>query len=229
MSRSSPARRQAFALAFSMVAVIGVGALPAPLHAQAGMHGRAAMATRMDCAGLAAQKHATLSVEACERKKAALLSLQDASATPGGERPGDEAMTCTQLIAELQSMGPGIDPALGEKARIAGEAVRETYDRQNAAAKAMAARQAAESIAAMAGPNIVQGIVGAKHSAESVALGTAGSQAMRGARDQASFASADASDALAQRMRDDPRFARLLALVQRKNCGMGDMPKVPGG
>lgn len=187
-----------------------------------------ALRQRMDCSMLARQPNPALTVAECERRKASYGQLDSAVHAPEGERPGDEALTCTEAIAEMQSLRfSGVAADTARENVAAGEQLREAVDSGDAAAGAMAARHTAETMAVAAMPNAVQGVVAYRHAAEQVALGQANTARMAAARGRAADASGKASEELATALHANPRFARLMRLVQQKNCQFGDAPAAP--
>lgn len=187
-----------------------------------------ALLQRMDCSLLARQPHPMLTVAECERRKASAGQLDAAMRAPDGERPGDAALTCAEAIAEMQSLQfAGVSADTADEGRAAGERVRETLERGDAAAGAMAARQAGEALAVAAMPNPVKGAVLYKHRAEQIALGQANMAGMADARGRAAEANGRAAVELAANLQANPRFARLMRLVQEKNCAFDDAPATP--
>ncbi|MET0717241.1 MAG: hypothetical protein ABWY34_02440, partial [Pseudoxanthomonas sp.] len=82
-------------------AVLALVFLPLLAHARQSAQDLQNAAAAVDCRQLAAMPNPP--VETCEAQKAAFGNLGAAAAAPGGARPGDAAMTCPQIIAELQS------------------------------------------------------------------------------------------------------------------------------
>ncbi|MBN8480812.1 MAG: hypothetical protein J0L88_04385 [Xanthomonadales bacterium] len=169
-----------------------------------------------------------MSVETCKARMAAQRDLSTAMDDPAGVRAGDEAMTCTAIIAEMQSIGfQGIDQATAEAARRAGEGLRTTYDRAHADAAELAARQSAAAAAAMLAPQPVQGALSLAQSAEQAALAKRAAAELSAARTRSAATTADAMSELAARLQAHPRYARLMALVQARGCTMDDAPSAP--
>lgn len=214
------------ALAACVVAL--VIAWPRPAAAQAGRPASdpGDAAGRLDCSVLAKMPNPPMSVEACEARKRSVGNLDAAVDTPGGERPGDAQMSCTQVIAEMQSLHfAGISQGTAQEGAQAGSELQAAYQGSQARAGAMAARHTAETMAVGAMPNAVQGAVMYRHAAEQQALGAQNSAAMRPARERVMAANTASSNELAANLRANPRFARLMALVQEKNCQMSDAPQ----
>lgn len=187
-----------------------------------------ALLQRMDCSLPARQHNPTLTVAECERKKASVGQLDAVMRTPGGERPGDENLSCAQVIAEMQSLHfAGISEDTAHESAAAGQQLREALESGTAAAGAMAARHTMETMAVVAMPNAVQGVVAYRHAAEQVALGKANTARMADARGRAGDIASQANMELAANLQANPRFARLMQLVQQKNCQFNDAPAPP--
>ncbi len=179
----------------------------------------------MDCSVLKRHPNPPMSVADCEAMKASQAALTGAVATPGGERPGDDAMTCEQIVDEMRSSNfAGVSVDTSEESKAACEELQTTVDRRNEMAQAMAARQAAATAAASLGPNAVQGAVAAANSAEQQALARDAMRDVHGARGRATAAIAASSLELAASLQANPRFARLMQLVMAKNCDTHDAP-----
>lgn len=172
-------------------------------------------AEAMDCAALDAMPRAPLTREACEAYKASGLQLGQAMGDAAGARPGDGAMTCDQIAAELQALDvTGVSAGNAAEAQAAAGQLRRTQQQAQSAAAAMAARQTAETAAAAAtASNQVAGTVAMRQAAEQQALARRAGDADRAARSRAARAVAAASQDLAAGMRDNPRWAYLLGMA----------------
>ena len=196
-------------------------------HAQApgGAQDAQSMLDRLDCAMLARMPNPPMTVAACEARKRSFGNLSEAVDTPGGERPGDEAMSCTDIIAEMQaSRFAGVSADTAAEGAAAGAELRAAYEGGVAAAGALAAKQGAETAAVAMLPNAVQGAVAYQHAVEQRALAERSGAAIRPARDRTMEANSASSDELAASLRANPRFARLMQLVQARDCRFEDAP-----
>ena len=120
-----------------LVAVLLV-ALASAAHAKPG----SGKPPTIDCKALRAMSNAPMSFEQCEQLKAPAADMQQNRT--GGERPGDDQMSCEQIMAELSQVS--VSSATLESAResvAAGQNLKSTYD------AAMAAATAANSTAMM--------------------------------------------------------------------------------
>ncbi len=182
-------------------------------------------ATQIDCAMLRSQPNAPLSVEACEAMKESQKRLAEAASAPGGERRGDDTMTCSDLEAEMRSMHvPGVSAKTAAEAQAAGAELRAVQDSRMKETATVAARQGAETAAASLAPNAVQGAVAGKHAAEQSALARNATQEMQAATDRATLANSASALELAASLQANPRFARVMQLMVERNCETNDGP-----
>jgi hypothetical protein len=56
----------------------------------------------MDCEQMAAASRGSMSVESCKQMMEAMQGYQKAASDPGASRPGDDKMTCDQIMAEMK-------------------------------------------------------------------------------------------------------------------------------
>jgi hypothetical protein len=182
-------------------------------------------AAAVDCEVLAKQPSPAMTVEACRAQQAAYGGLGQAVNTPGGERPGDESMSCAHNIAEMKSSHfAGVSAETAQAGVVAGQQLQDTYQRRMAKAGTMGARHMSESMAVAGAPNAVQGAVMYKQTAEQQALARDAAAEMQPARNRAMAANAASANELATNLQANPRFARLMQLVLQKNCPYSDAP-----
>jgi len=163
------------------------------------------------CDQLAAMPSAPMTAEAC--RKLMGIAVDD----PASHRPGDEAMSCEQIFAELETRNPaGVSPeeAARQEALIEqGRTMNERHARRNAiesAPEAAALQTAsmlpaplADPIAAAAMASVQKkGVVATKRYMTEVHEVTGG-----------------AADIVDQKLGQDPRLARLSQLAVSKQCG----------
>lgn len=203
----------------TLAAVLALTLLSQLAHAQQRPQDLQSAAAALDCRQLAAMPNPPISVETCEAQKAAFANLGAAAAAPGGARPGDAAMTCPQIIAELQASNfSGVSAGTAADGVAAGEALREAMASNQARAVGLAATQTAETAAASAGPNAVQGAVAMKHEAEQAALRRAAMSEIRPAQTRTGLANAASAQELANHLQANPRVAALFQLAAARNC-----------
>ena len=174
----------------------------------------------MDCRMLAQMPNAPMTVEACQKRMAAHADMMGAMNTPGGERPGDERMTCDAISAEMKSMKvSGVTASNAAAGEAAGRDLQAVYNRAMAEGAAMMGAQTARSAAAAAMPGNAAGHAAAMaNQAEQKALQDRTAAQMGPARARAEAASMAATADLTKAMRANPRFARLIRLAGERGC-----------
>lgn len=173
----------------------------------------------LDCRQLAAMPNPPISVETCEAQKAAFARLGAAMDAQGGERPGDAAMSCEQIVAELQASDfSGVSTETAAEGAEAGEELRDALASNQARAAGLAARQGLETAAASAAPNAVQGAVAMQHEAEQAALRRSAMAQVRPAQTRTGLANAASAQELADSLYANPRVATLFQLAAARNC-----------
>ena len=183
--------------------------------------------SQIDCRALAARPgDAAMSLERCQAQTAGMPELMQSMNQPGGERPGDDAMSCEQVIAELKAVSvPGVSQEHAAESLAAGRQLQTTYDEQMVKGQTLAAAQTARNAAAaginlMTGTNLAGGIAAAQNQAETAALQAQAKAQMGTATSRAAAANANSRGDLAATWRANPRMARLTQLVMKKNCSM---------
>ena len=97
-------------------------------------------APQVDCRAVAAQSGGRMTQAQCEQQFGGYAAMIDAMNQPGGQRPGDEAMTCEQIAAELTAT-----PAQGVSRANAAEGVAAAKDYQARRSKLEAEAAAASA------------------------------------------------------------------------------------
>jgi hypothetical protein len=178
----------------------------------------------VDCAQIAKMPNAPMSYEACQQMMNSAASMQKSMNDPAGQRPGDEAMACEQIKAELQTSGVEVNREHLAQAQTAGADYQAKAAKVQREGKALAAQQAATTVAAAAASAIP--VVG-NAAASAVVATTMAQQQAFAARSQATLTPAQqaltASTAnvmgdTAASMQNNPRQARLMSLAMQKNC-----------
>lgn len=178
----------------------------------------------IDCQALTARPGAPMTLEQCQARTAGHAELMQAMNQPGGERPGDDALTCEQVIAELRTVAtPGVSRANGIESAAAGKQLQDATNSQMAKAGALASAQKARSAAGAGldlatGSNVAGGAAAAQNAAETAALQRQAQAEVGAARSRVDRANANSRADLASTLRANPRMARLIDLAGRKNC-----------
>ena len=173
-----------------------------------------------DCRMLARIPNAPMTVETCERRMAAHAQMLSALDAPGGERPGDEHITCDQIAAEMKTMQvAGVSASTAAQGGAAAQDVMSIMQRAQAEAMGMMGAQTARSAAAGFVPGNASGHAAAMaNMAEQKAFQDRTAAQMAPARNRLENSATDAITELTQAMRANPRFARLISLGMRREC-----------
>ena len=178
---------------------------------------------RVACEALGKMPNAPMSVESCKAMLGMGARLDSAMNDPAGRRPGDEAMTCAAIFAELQTMA-GVGIADASMARA---------DAVMAAGTALANRQAAEmtafiietyALGAVMGavsavtPNFVGAAIAAAWQARFMGLAARQAAEQAPLRAQVNEAVLANLGELGESLQANPRFARLVHLAMAKSC-----------
>lgn len=176
----------------------------------------------LDCKMLAGIPNAPMTVEGCERMMASHMELMSALATPGGERPGDDALTCAQIVDEMKTLEvTGVSAANAAEGKAASESVMAIVQRAQAEGMALGAAGTARTAAAAAVPgNVAGGAAATANLAEQQALSNKTAAELAPARDRMNASVGNAMGDLAKSMRENPRFARLMQLTVQRNCSV---------
>ena len=185
-----------------------------------------AAAPAIDCKALTSRPGAPMTFEQCQAQIAGHADLMQAMNQPGGERPGDEALSCEQITVELRQVSvAGVSRENRIESAAAGKQLQDAHNAQIAKAGALAAAQTTRSAGAagvdlVTGTNVAGGAATAQNAAEAAALQRQAQAEMGAARDRANRANANARADLATALRANPRMARLIDLAGRKNCSV---------
>ena len=178
----------------------------------------------IDCKALTSRPGAPMTFEQCQAQIAGHADLMQAMNQPGGERPGDDALSCDQITAELRAVGTaGVSRENRIESAAAGKQLQDAQNAQMAKAGALAAAQTTRSAGAagvdlVTGSNVAGGTAAAQNAAEAAALQRQAQAELGAARDRTSRANANSRADLAAALRANPRMARLIDLAGRKNC-----------
>lgn len=165
------------------------------------------------CDALAGIPNAPMSVEACQ------TMLRMGEDDPSTHRAGDDAMSCTQIFAELRTMqGEGVSDATAAQ-------TDEVIQQGLALGKRQAAEHAAHQASGMALaaassllPNFAGAIVMAPHQAKEVALMKKWQIEGAQYKGQVSQQTTASTVGVAQLIDANPRLPRLSQLAMQKNC-----------
>lgn len=205
------------ALAWGLSAQAQFGRKPPPTSPMA--------APRIDCAALARMPNAPMTQQTCEAMMQQATAIQGSMASGKGARPGDAAMTCEAIKAELTVQpNVGVSQEHLTENQQASSDYRARQKKIDAESKALMAQQTATSVAG-AVVSVIPGIgnaaataVAASNAAQSQAFAAHANAEMTPARQRMLAATTGSLGDVAQSMQENPRFARLAALMQEKRC-----------
>jgi hypothetical protein len=184
-----------------------------------------------DCSQLASTSNGPMSVESCKQMMGAAAAYQQATQDPSAARPGDESMTCQDIVAELKTLqGVGPSEATVQENATAATNYQETLARQQAEAQAAGvaataavnAAAVADAAAEVASGGVVQG-----HAAQAVqqaalaqgrVMGEEMAEERRPDEERLAKAIGSSSDEMGAQLRSNPRYARLIQLAIARNC-----------
>ncbi|MDP3660362.1 hypothetical protein [Phenylobacterium sp.] len=214
---------------FLLMAGSIVGVLAAATPTQSQMFGRpkpvAADPSSIDCAALARMPNAPMTQAACEQMMGQAKSMQSAMDDPAGQRPGDAAMTCDQVKAELSTQqNVGVSHEHVAEGQAASADYLSTEKRVKAEGAALSAGQTAVNTGAAA-LSLVPGVGAAASTAAAAstmaatnAFGQRANAELTPARQRLTSSAAASMGDVARSMQDNPRFATLARLAQEKDC-----------
>lgn len=176
------------------------------------------------CDALATIPNAPMSPDACRAMMGMQKSMQSASSDPSAVRPGDENLTCDQIVGELRTTnGPMMSQETVAQNQASADATLALMQKQNAEMKGFVAGQVAVGIGAAAvgmlpgGGFATQAIMAAQ---QAKAKSFADKQAKEAApvRAQMNQSLTATGNELGQALESNPRYARLMQLVVDKSC-----------
>jgi hypothetical protein len=178
---------------------------------------------RAGCEQLGRMPNAPISAEACKAMLGMGTRLQSDAADPSARRPGDEAMTCATIFAELKTLADvGISETSTAKAEAAVAGGTAMVTRQTAQLTAFIVETYALGLVAGAvgayTPNFVGAALAAAWQARAMGLGAtiaADQASLRAPLSEAMLANVGE---LGESMRANPRFARLMQMGAGKDC-----------
>lgn len=178
---------------------------------------------RAACAQLAAMPNPPMSADACRAMVDMATRMDAATDDPSARRPGDDALTCAAIFAELQGVaGVGISAATRDRAAtlsVEGEALanRQAGELSAFMVETQAMGMAAGAIGAVT-PNFVGAAIAAAWQARLAAFAASNVAAQAPLRAQTSDVVRASMEELNQSIMANPRFARLGQLAMQKQC-----------
>ena len=188
-------------------------------------------ASTPDCGKIASMPGTNMTLEQCQQMLAAKVSYDQALADPSASRPGDDSMSCDQIIAELkqqQYTTPDKNKVADMKATAATE--QKTLKRQEKeifekAAKDQAVMEgalAADTAIAMATGGLAKGVASQAAEKEIDASDKAMGERMAAERkpteQKMNMYTADTATNASRDLTNNPRIAKLIQMANAKRC-----------
>ena len=202
------------------IAIVVLALVAAMPPSSQGQGPQSAPASSSDCSKLADMPNPPMSVATCEQMVKMQADMMGALNTPGGERSGDDKLTCAQIVEEMKATrAAGVSQAHAAQGKAASDEMKAAMQGTQSEAAALAAAQTARSAAAATVPGNAAGQAAAMANlAEQKAMQERVNAQVSPARERVMQANANAMGDLANSMRENPRFARLIRLAAERNC-----------
>lgn len=220
MAVASDRCRRAAVRLLAIAALLSAGTLTGGAQ---GIGAASADISAADCEQLAKLPNAPISVETCKAMMGMAASMEAAAGDPRAQRPGDSALTCPQIFAELQAMADvGIsDLNITKSDAVVKEGTALAQQQAGVLTGFMAESLALGAVMGAASavmPNFVAAAIAAAWQARFVAIGVAAQAAQAPVNARMSEALQASSEELMDSMQASPRFARLGQLALAKEC-----------
>ena len=181
------------------------------------------MPANMNCEQMAAASHGSITVDACKQMMGAQQAREAALADPRASRPGDDKMTCDQIVAEIkQQQITKPDAAKAAEAQAAVTDAQKTAAKQQAEVQAVVAKESAEELAQapkrMFEPNAAGAADAKRREAEHKEMNERLAAEMQPKAERQMTASADLMSDFTKQFQDNPRLAKLFDMADRKRC-----------
>jgi|SoiMethySBSTD1v2_1073268.scaffolds.fasta_scaffold169423_3 hypothetical protein len=178
---------------------------------------------RAACDQLATMPNAPMSVESCKAMLNTAERLEAAMSDPSARRPGDEAMSCAAIFAEMKTLaGVGISEATSARAAAAGARSKALQQKQTAEFGAFMAQTYGLGVVAGAvgavTPNFVGAAIAAAWQAQAMSFAARQAAEQAPVRAEMNESVTAALGELSESMQANPRFGRLVQLAADKGC-----------
>ena len=171
-------------------------------------------APKIDCQAMAAQSQGRMTVAQCEQQFGGYAAMIDAMNQPGGERPGDERMSCDQIAAELRAQpGTGVSRENAAEGVAAAEDYKARMARLQAEAGAASAAQAGVTAAGSMAGNAGAGAAMASQKAMQDTFSAKAKAELDPALARMQAANAASMGDVTRMAQGNPRFGRLIRLA----------------
>jgi hypothetical protein len=226
-------KRPSLTFALSLLLLAFVGSYPATPAASAQSNDRGKTSKQgkgsntqpptMDCEQMAKDSRGSISVDTCKQMMATMQGYQKAASDPSASRPGDDKMTCDQILAEMkQQQFTAPDQTKVAEAQTANDALMKKTAESQAEANALAAKQSAENLASTAAdqflPNAVLAARAKEQQKEQDALKAKVEKETTPLADRSTAATASVVSDVGQQVASNPRLAKLIQMSSAKRC-----------
>jgi hypothetical protein len=184
-----------------------------------------------DCAQIARMPNAPISLEACQKMAGAQQAYDRALADPSASRPGDEQMSCEQILAELRQQqisapdkakaAATTAAATKEQALLAKHIAEDNAIMAEEQAKVDAAAAADQAVGMATGGIVRTNAASAAAEAAQARINVVGkrqAEERRPTEQKLLGGVADLGMDAAQQLATNPRLGRLLQLAQSHGC-----------
>ena len=204
------------------------------MNAAYGQHANDGMMQGMsaaDCDALTTMPNAPISAQACKAMMGMGDSLTRGAADTSAHRPNDAALTCEQIMAELQiTEGIGVsdataaqsEAAMNEATAVAAKGAGEITAFM-AETQALGAAAAGASLLGPVGSHVAGAALSGIVIAKQMALAKKAQANQAAAREKMDPVMIASARDMNESMQSNTRFARLLQLGIQKNCRMPEM------
>ena len=175
----------------------------------------------MSCEQMVANSHGSITLEACKQMMGMQQSFDAAASDPSASRPGDDKMTCDQIVAEMKQLplAPP-DQAKVTEAQVATTDFKETAERQQKEATALAVKESAEEslLTRLAPVNAVEAAETKRIQAEQKAQNERMAKESTPKAERMFNAAGSLMDDVGKQMSANPRMAKLYQMATQKQC-----------
>ena len=172
---------------------------------------------------MAKDSRGSISVDTCRQMLATMQAYQSAASDPSASRPGDDKMTCDQIMAEVkQQQFTKPDQAKVAEAQTATDALMKKTAENQAEANALAAKQSVENLASTAVdqflPNSVLAARAKEQQKEQDKLNAKVEQETAPLAERSTAATASLVGDVGQQVASNPRLAKLIQMSSARKC-----------
>jgi hypothetical protein len=175
----------------------------------------------MNCEQMSAASHGGVSIEACKQMMAAQQAFTAASSDPSASRPGDDKMTCAQIVAEMKQQPlTAPDHAKVTEGQTAVDDLQKQIDKDQKEGTALVLKETAEEslLSKVVPVNAVAAAEAKRIRAEQDALNQRLAKETQPKVERTFNALGNLTDDITKQITSNPRLARLVQLATQKRC-----------